>query len=160
MFCKLDDRRKSIVSLALSLDNRKIVVRYFVNRDPDRLLPGCSAATVVESSFEHRRRCTKLRNVRKSELLRATLLCRRAADEPCGVIYARLSSLPHDAMRHSALCAAILRPPVCPSHAGIVAKQMNIHVSSRNQRHSVDTQQKRLEGTFFCAGTTVTPVFK
>jgi len=36
MFCKLDVRRKSIVTLALSYswDNRKIVVRYFVNRVP------------------------------------------------------------------------------------------------------------------------------
>ena len=34
MFCKLDVRRKSIVTLALSKDNRKIVVRYFVNRAP------------------------------------------------------------------------------------------------------------------------------
>ena len=35
MFCKLDVRRKLIVTLALSYDNRKIVVRYFVNRAPD-----------------------------------------------------------------------------------------------------------------------------
>jgi len=35
MFCKLHVRRKSIVTLALSQDNRKIVVRYFVNRAPD-----------------------------------------------------------------------------------------------------------------------------
>jgi len=35
MFCKLDVRRKSIVTLALSKDNRKIVVRYFANRAPD-----------------------------------------------------------------------------------------------------------------------------
>jgi len=35
MFCKLDVRRKSIVTLVLSFDNRKIVVRYFVNRAPD-----------------------------------------------------------------------------------------------------------------------------
>ena len=34
MFCKLDVRRKSIVTLALSQDNRKIVVRYFVNQAP------------------------------------------------------------------------------------------------------------------------------
>ena len=34
MFCELDVRRKSIVTLALSKDNRKIIVRYFVNRDP------------------------------------------------------------------------------------------------------------------------------
>ena len=32
MFCKLDVRRKSIVTSALSWDNRKTVVRYFVNR--------------------------------------------------------------------------------------------------------------------------------
>ena len=32
VFCKLDVRRKSIVTLALSYNNRKIVVRYFVNR--------------------------------------------------------------------------------------------------------------------------------
>jgi len=34
MFCKLDVRRKLIVTLALSKDNRKTVVRYFVNRAP------------------------------------------------------------------------------------------------------------------------------
>jgi len=34
MLCKLDVRRKLIVTLALSLDNRKMVVRYFVNRSP------------------------------------------------------------------------------------------------------------------------------
>ena len=34
MFCKLDVYRKSIVRLALSQDNRKIVVRYYVNRSP------------------------------------------------------------------------------------------------------------------------------
>ena len=32
MFGKLDVRRKSIVTSALSYDNREIVVRYFVNR--------------------------------------------------------------------------------------------------------------------------------
>ena len=37
MFCKLDVRRKSIVTLALSSDSRKIVVRYFVNRAPDQI---------------------------------------------------------------------------------------------------------------------------
>ena len=31
MFRKLGVRRKSIATLALSYDNRKIVVRYFVN---------------------------------------------------------------------------------------------------------------------------------
>jgi len=35
MFCKLDVRRKSIVTLALSSDSHKIIVRYFVNRAPD-----------------------------------------------------------------------------------------------------------------------------
>ena len=37
MFCKLnlDVLRKSIVTLALSQDNRMIVVRYFVNWAPD-----------------------------------------------------------------------------------------------------------------------------
>jgi len=35
MFCKLDVRRKLIVTLELSLNNRKIVVRYFVNRAPE-----------------------------------------------------------------------------------------------------------------------------
>jgi len=34
MFCKLDVRRKLIVTMALSQDDRKIVVRYFVNRAP------------------------------------------------------------------------------------------------------------------------------
>ena len=34
MFCKLDVRRKLIVTLELSSDSRKIVVRYFVNRAP------------------------------------------------------------------------------------------------------------------------------
>jgi len=34
MFCRLDDRCKSIVTSASSQDNRKIVVRYFVNRAP------------------------------------------------------------------------------------------------------------------------------
>jgi len=38
MFRKLDVRRKSIVTFALSLDNRKIVVRYFVNRAPGQRL--------------------------------------------------------------------------------------------------------------------------
>jgi len=33
-FCKLDDSRKSIVTLALPEDNRKIIVRYFINRVP------------------------------------------------------------------------------------------------------------------------------
>ena len=37
MFGKLDVRRKSIVTLALSSDNRKIVVRQSVNRIPDDL---------------------------------------------------------------------------------------------------------------------------
>jgi len=37
MFRKLDVRRKSIVTLALSYDNRKIVVRYFVNRAPGHI---------------------------------------------------------------------------------------------------------------------------
>jgi len=37
MFSKLDVRRKSIVTLVLSQDNRKIVVRYFVNRAPYEL---------------------------------------------------------------------------------------------------------------------------
>ena len=37
MFCKLDVCYKSIVTLALSQDNRKIVVRYFVNWAPDYL---------------------------------------------------------------------------------------------------------------------------
>jgi len=32
MFCKLDVRRKSTAPLALSSDNHKIIVRYFVNR--------------------------------------------------------------------------------------------------------------------------------
>jgi len=32
MFCTLDVRRQSIVTSALSYDNGKIVVRYFVNR--------------------------------------------------------------------------------------------------------------------------------
>ena len=36
MFCKLDVCRKSIATLALSYDNRKTVVRYFVNRAPGR----------------------------------------------------------------------------------------------------------------------------
>jgi len=35
MFCKSDVRRKLIITLALSKDDRKIVVRYFVNRAPD-----------------------------------------------------------------------------------------------------------------------------
>ena len=35
MFCKPDDRRKSIVTLALSQGNRKIIVRHFVNRAPE-----------------------------------------------------------------------------------------------------------------------------
>ena len=35
MFCKLDVRRKLIVTLALSYDDRKIVVKYFVNRAPE-----------------------------------------------------------------------------------------------------------------------------
>jgi len=34
MFSKLDVRRKLIVTLELSSDSRKIVVRYFVNRAP------------------------------------------------------------------------------------------------------------------------------
>ena len=34
MFGKLDVRRKSIVTLKLSQDNRKTVVRYFVNQAP------------------------------------------------------------------------------------------------------------------------------
>ena len=37
MFCKLDVRRKSIVTLTLSYDNRKIIVRYFVYQAPDVL---------------------------------------------------------------------------------------------------------------------------
>ena len=45
MFCKIDVCRKSIVTLALSYDNRKIVVRYFVNRAPE---PALKAAGVVE----------------------------------------------------------------------------------------------------------------
>ena len=32
MFCKLDVRRKSFVTLTLSQDNREIIVRYFVNQ--------------------------------------------------------------------------------------------------------------------------------
>jgi len=35
MFCKPDVHRKSIVTLALSSDNRKIVVRHFVNQAPE-----------------------------------------------------------------------------------------------------------------------------
>ena len=42
MFCKLDIRRKLIVTLALSQDNRKIVVRYFVNRAQDFWSRVCS----------------------------------------------------------------------------------------------------------------------
>ena len=34
LFCKLDVRRKLTVTVALSYDNRKTVVRYFVNRAP------------------------------------------------------------------------------------------------------------------------------
>ena len=34
MFCEWDVYRNSILTLALSYDNRKTVVRYFVNRDP------------------------------------------------------------------------------------------------------------------------------
>jgi len=45
MFCKLDIRRKLIVTLALSQDNRKIVVRYFVNRAPEFLIEGMQYTT-------------------------------------------------------------------------------------------------------------------
>ena len=46
MFCKLNVRRKSILTLALSQDNRKIVVRYFVNR-----APGLSSRVVSASDY-------------------------------------------------------------------------------------------------------------
>ena len=39
MFGKKDVRRKSIVTSALSYDNREIVVRYFVNRASGILQP-------------------------------------------------------------------------------------------------------------------------
>jgi len=41
MFCKLDVRRTSIVTLALSQDNRKSVVRYLVNQAPGHTVKQC-----------------------------------------------------------------------------------------------------------------------
>ena len=49
MFGKLDVRRKLVVTLALSQNNRKIVVRYFVNRAWELLssITHCAAVDVA-----------------------------------------------------------------------------------------------------------------
>jgi len=51
MFCKLDVRSKSIVTLTLSWYNRKIVVRYFANRAPAS--HAMQAASIIALELQH-----------------------------------------------------------------------------------------------------------
>ena len=51
MFCKLDVCHKSIVTLAISKDYGKIVVRYFVNQAPDFCFRLSQKRTVIDKLY-------------------------------------------------------------------------------------------------------------
>jgi len=51
MYDKLYVRRKSIVTVALSQDNRKIVIRYFVNQAPGFVVTMSSSTTESDTTI-------------------------------------------------------------------------------------------------------------
>jgi len=88
MFGKLDVRRKSIAILALSYDNRKIVVRYFVNRAPVLgpksvdVPDGISINSTIFAIF------AGLMLVANSSTHRQTTLHKQCSNRPyCGAVY-------------------------------------------------------------------------